>query len=161
MIQVSNKQHLSFNNQITSAPSVQYIDRIVEVLVEAPSVEPVVQILEVPIDRIVEVERIVHVEAPQIDLNPLHVRLDKHESALIELHSIYQNLIRNLYPELEMQRRALVAIKTQRDIDRNRRLILLKRIKKEQNAHRKTELKLKLAIAASLTLSIVSLIVKL
>lgn len=41
----------------------------------------------------------------------------------------------SIYDELEMQRRALVGLKTQRGIDRSRRLMLLKRIKKEKAEH--------------------------
>ncbi len=60
--------------------------------------------------------------------------------------------------ELEMQRRALVSIKAQRDIDRSRRLMLIKRLKKETQIVKK---QLKLTIIACILLSIISLIIKL
>ena len=59
--------------------------------------------------------------------------------------------------ELEMQRRALVSIKSQRDIDRNRRLMLIRKFKKEQENVKK----LKIIVVISLSLSIISLFIKL
>lgn len=61
---------------------------------------------------------------------------------------------------LDMQSRALVALKAQRDIDRNRRLMLIRRMRKEQNAHKKVEMALKIAVSISLILSLIILITK-
>lgn len=71
------------------------------------------------------------------------------------------NILDAMQTELAMQSRALIAIKMQRDIDRNRRLMLLRRMKKEHMFRQRTELKLKIAITASLLLSIMSMLIKL
>lgn len=66
----------------------------------------------------------------------------------------FQNVVMT---ELEMQRRALISIKAQRDVDRSRRLMLIRRLKKE---HKRTEFKLKLAMGASVIFTIAALIVR-
>jgi hypothetical protein len=71
------------------------------------------------------------------------------------------DFLKSVNAQLSMQSKALIAIKAQRDIDRNRRLMLLRRIKKEQILHKKNELALAVAVAASLILSIVSILFKL
>lgn len=63
--------------------------------------------------------------------------------------------------ELEMQRRALVALKVQQNIDRRNRIRLITRLKKERDSVRNMKFKLKLAISASLILSIASFFMKL
>ncbi len=86
-------------------------------------------------------------QAPEVDLEPIQEQLDQHEEVL-----------KAVCAELEMQRRALVAIKVQRDVDRSRRLMLIKRLGKERTASKKTVLTLKVAIAASLLLPLLMLI---
>lgn len=170
MIRISNRHH---SDKQIAGPQVQFVDRIVEVPVETePSIEHVhthtERTIEVPVDRVVEVERVVHVQAPKVDLEPIYDKLLDLEGRLLIIAHNKNEFIKDASNELGMQSRALIAIKAQRDIDRNRRLMLIKRLKKErdalkneQNAHKKMELKLKLAIGASLLLSIASLIVKL
>lgn len=63
--------------------------------------------------------------------------------------------------ELEMQRRALVVLKVQQNIDRRNRIRLITRLKKERDSVRNMKFKLKLAISASLILSIASFFMKL
>lgn len=63
--------------------------------------------------------------------------------------------------ELEMQRRALVALKTQRDIDRKRRLQFIQRVQKQNVTLKNTNKRLMYAVGASLVLSVLSLIIKL
>lgn len=164
MIRISNRNHSQSSGGISAGPQIQYVDRIVEVPVHIHSQsEPEIQVVEreVPVVSERVVEKVVHIEAPQVDLAPIHERSNRHEKALIQLHELYQNMAHSISGELEMQRRALVGLKTQRDIDRSRRLMLIRRMKKEQNLAKKREFKLKLAIGAGLLLSIVSLIVKL
>lgn len=139
-----------------STTKIQYVDRVVEKIVESP---PIIKMMPsevvtntVYVDR--PVEKIVHVAAEPVDLKPTQDKI-----AAIE-KTIGSNLSQ-IASELEMQRRALVAIKTQRDIDRSRRLMLLKRMKKEQAAHKKASFKLKVALSAGIVLSIVSLFIKL
>ncbi len=88
-------------------------------------------------------------QTQEVDLQPVQDHLDKHELVL-----------QAVYNELEMQRRALISLKTQRDIDRSRRLTLLKRIKKEQSQHKEKEFRLKLTVGVSLLISIISIFIK-
>lgn len=54
--------------------------------------------------------------------------------------------ISKIITELEMQRRALVNIKAQRDIDRKRRLQLIMRLKKQRDEQKKLNFKIILGI---------------
>ena len=157
---------IRLTNKTEHATNVVYVDRIVEVPVHS---EPIIEHtvthsehrVEVPVDRIVEVERRVEVQAPPVDLQPLISKLQELDGMIRMVANNKNEFIKHASNELGMQSRALIAIKAQRDIDRSRRLMLIRRMRKEQNTHKKTELKLKLAIGASLLLSIASLIVKL
>lgn len=165
MIRVSNRQH-SNSTGLQAGPQVQYVDRVVEVPVHTHSQsEPEIQVVEkevhVPVVTERVIEKIIHMEAPPVDLSGIHAHISRHEEHLRALDAHNQRWIGGISSELEMQRRALVGIKTQRDIDRSRRLMLIRRMKKERAQAQKNELRLKLAIGASLLLSIVSLIVKL
>lgn len=109
------------------------------------------------VDRIVEVpvEKIIHVEVEKMqDLSHIEQKFDHHESIFQSLHS-WNGRIAN---EMEMQRRALVGMKQQRDVDRKRRLQMIHRIKKHKDALNSVTLKLKIAIACSVVLSILALI---
>jgi hypothetical protein len=159
MIRVSNRQHET--NSI-AGQQIQYVDRIVEVPIEVPMVsKPEI----IYVDREIIKEVIIPGETvmvPQeIDLSPIQAQID--EIKMVINHNVKNtdSHLNNIHTNLDMQSRALIALKMQRDVDRNRRLMLIKRIRKEQKAHKKTELKLKLAIGASLIISIASLIVKL
>lgn len=159
MIRVSNRQH---DEHSIAGPQVQFVDRLVEVPVEVASAPEIVYV-----DR--EVIKEVHMEAPseqiilkqEVDLAPIHGDIEEIRAVVNHNTAHYDQFLDILRTNVDMQSRALVALKVQRDIDRSRRLMLMKRIKKEHNAHKKTALKLKLAIGASLLISIVSLIVKL
>lgn len=70
------------------------------------------------------------------------------------------NYLKLIADELEMQRRALVAIKMQRDVDRKRRLQLIQRLKRERDNNRELTFKIKLAMGASLLISILTFIIK-
>ncbi len=93
-------------------------------------------------------------QAPEVDLSPVHEHLNNHDQMLNQV----AQYVGKIMTELEMQRRALVALKQQRDVDRSRRLMLIQRMKKEQKLHQKTKLQMKVAIGAALLISIVSLI---
>lgn len=130
--------------QVSRPPDaiIQYVDREV--------------IREIPVERIV-----IQQDTKEADLSPVHKKLKQHEEVADSRHAENNHKFNLVANELNMQSRALVGLKAQRDIDRSRRLMLIKRMKKERDAAQKNELKLKLAIGASLLLSIVSLIVKL
>jgi hypothetical protein len=165
MIRISNRN--STSHQVQSAgPQVQYVDRIVERVVTSAPIESIVhtvetKIVEVPIDRTVEVEKVVYMS---VDLKPLEDKISDMEKATLynfnHIAAVQDGWNGKIITELEMQRRALVAIKQQRDIDRSRRLMLIQRIKKEQKAHDKTILKIKLVVSASILLSILTFIIK-
>lgn len=162
MIRVSNRHH---DEHSIAGPQIQYVDRIVEVPVEVASTPEIVYV-----DR--EVIKEVHMEADatpaeqiilkqEVDLAPIHGDIAEIRAVVNHNTAHYDKFLDIIRTNVDMQSRALVALKMQRDIDRSRRLMLMKRIKKEHKAHKKTALKLKLAIGASLLISIVSLIVKL
>jgi hypothetical protein len=144
----------------TAMTKIQYVDRIVEVPVHVMS-EPIVH-LSTPeiqyVDRVIEVEK--RVEVPVIHMVESSVSfetLEKFDKQILNQEKISKSII----TELEMQRRALVALKTQRDIDRSRRLLLIQRMKKAHTAHKKQAFMFKLAISASLILSVTTLLIKL
>lgn len=97
------------------------------------------------VDRIVEVEKIKHVQAQpeKTDLTPVYAHVSKHEEYLRALSERIDRMA-PIYAELEMQRQALVALKTQRDIDRSRRLMFMRRVKKQHDKLRQENWQLKL-----------------
>lgn len=111
------------------------------------------------VDRVSEVKVVEYVQPEKIDLTPVHARISKHEEYLQYLNERI-NSMEPIYTELEMQRRALVALKTQRDVDRSRRLMFMNRMKKQFNKVRNENWKLKLAAGASIVLSILTFIIK-
>lgn len=121
---------------------VQYVDR--DVTKEITS-EPIILKQEVDLSQVNE----------KLANHAEHLAKQNQHILAVQAHT--DRWYASICQELEMQRRALVGLKAQRDIDRSRRLMLLKRVKKEQNAHKKTELKLKLAMGASLILSILAI----
>lgn len=164
MERLSNRQHAEKTEAVTqyvyiekevekqSEPEIQYVDREV--------------IKEIPIEKVV-----IEYRDTEVDLSELKAYAQKQQElneefkAVINRHAdgIHQvmNWCNGAKDELEMQRRALIGLKAQRDVDRKRRLTLIRRIKDERTKAQKHELKLKLAVGVSLLLSIVSLIVKL
>lgn len=98
------------------------------------------------------------------NLVSIYQQLTDHTEHLVKYEAIcsyFQKCLDINKNELELQRRALIGLKTQRDIDRNRRLMLIRRLKRERDKAQVQEFKLKMVIGTSLLLSIISLIVKL
>lgn len=156
-----SKRPLSADEQ---APQLRYV------YVEKPVIET--QEVEVPVEVVVHKE----IEVPgetiilqqEVDLDAVKNwcsdRINEqnvaHAMKLQELHEYNLHIFNLIKTELEMQRRALVALKTQRDIDRRRRLSFIQRVKKERDQARKENFKLKLAAGASIVLSLLTFIVK-
>lgn len=157
MHRISNRQH---PNQVHVAPKVHYIEREVSVLSEPQIIETQVEkLVEVPVDRIVEIEKLVEVPV-KVDLSGIHAHISKHEQYLMALQAQIDRNYGSIFSELEMQRRALVAIKAQRDVDRKRRLQLIMRLKKQRDEQKVWNLRCKLVMGTSLLLSILSLLIK-
>lgn len=160
MQRISNRTH---NQAQHTSTQVHYVEVPVEKIVEVEKIiEKIVETSQLTdaVEATV-IEKIVHVEAPAVDLTEIHEKIfDLESQQMVIVHS-KNEFIRSASTELESQRRALVGIKAQRTIDRQRRLQFINRVKKERDEARKTIFKLKLAIGASLLISIVSLIVKL
>lgn len=138
------------------------------VYVEKPVVET--KEVEVPVEVIVQQEvpgeTIVLKQEVNLDAikNWCSDRIDEqnvaHAMKLQEVQEYNSHMFGLIKTELELQRRALIALKTQRDIDRNRRLMFMNRVKKERDRARKENFKLKLATGASIVLSLLTFIVK-
>jgi len=149
MIQLSNKN--------SHATKIEYVDRIVEVPVEtivhAKTADTIIQYVDretikeilVPGDTIV-------MEAQKIDLDPLHAKDQELEHKIQKLGEIHNNLANSVINELEMQRRALVSLKMQRDVDRKRRLQLINKLRKFRDDHKTSDWKYKAGIGISLLL---------
>lgn len=69
-----------------------------------------------------------------------------------------ENNMHKVVAELEMQRRALVSLKAQRDLDRHRRLQLIKRLKKYKKQQDQFNLHLKCIVSLSVLVSILLLL---
>jgi hypothetical protein len=149
---------------------IQYVDRPIEV---APQM-----IISEPEIHYVDREVIKEVYAPasgeqimipqEVDLNPIHEQIEQIKMVVDHNTKFHNEYLENLRLNSDMQSRALIALKSQRDIDRSRRLMLIKRIKKERNAlrdeqisHKKIELKLKIVMGVGILISIASLFIKL
>lgn len=145
MTRLSNR--ILTNNQ-NRVPEIQYIETVVE------------KIIEIPVIKEIEVEKIVHVQSDpiEVDFKSIYENLSQ---TLIESHSRHANQIEELQDMLELQGRALVQMKQDKNIDRGRRLQLLMRLKKHKEQDKKNKFKLHLAIVASCLLSVITLIVKL
>lgn len=163
MIRMTNKKDQAQQVIYVDRPSVEHIEVTkTEYITSEPEIHTVYVDREVIKEVPVQVDKlIIQKELEVVDLTDIQTHLSKHDDNFIEVIDRIEKVASAIQPELEMQRRALVAIKQQRDIDRNRRLMLIRRIKKERDAHKKNEFKFKLAIAASFLLSLASLIVKL
>lgn len=152
MIRVTNKKE--------HAPNIVYVDRPVVQKVEVEKAvvsEPQVifqdreVIKEVPVEKIVE-----KVVEKEVDLSPIHEKLDNHATSLQNLYN-WCHAAKN---ELELQRRALVGVKAQRDIDRSRRLMLIRRIKKEKVHHQKVMMGVKIIIMVNLFITLCHFIIR-
>lgn len=160
MQRLSNRLH---SEKSHAAPQVQHVERIVEVQVAS---EPEIQYVDREVIKEVHVEQEARqpdqiIVQEQVDLTPVTAAIEEIKMVMNHNTKHHNDYLDNLRVNSDMQSRALVALKMQRDVDRKRRLTLIKRMRKEQNAQKRYELKLKLAIGASLLLSIASLIVKL
>lgn len=152
----------------SSEPVIQirYVEVPTEVVVQAPAVEPEIRYM----DR--EVIKEVHVSSPQTvihqEADVAHVhelvekRMEQQKHAinvrLAELQGHQHKVFETVKTTIDMQSRALVALKAQRDIDRSRRLMLIRRLKKQRDEVHKLNLKFKLVIGMSLILTILSFI---
>lgn len=154
MDRLSNRQHSQKSESV-----VQYV------FVEKPAVEIIVPSSQPQIiyqDREVQVEKIVEVSADAAPIKEWsQKRLDEQNIAhalLLKDHKEHNDrrfeLIKN---ELEMQRQAIVGLISQREIDRSRRLMLIKRMKKGQAESQKSNFKLRLAVGVSLLLTVLLL----
>jgi hypothetical protein len=153
-----------------SAPQVQHIDRVVEVPVHTTSIEFrdkevfVDRIVEVPVEKIVEVEKLTEVSS-KVDESYIQLRINELNTDIMLVHHDHKEWTDQRFDSvktaLDMQSRALVALKAQRDIDRDRRLMLIKRIKKEKTEQKVINKKLKIAIAVSIVLPLLLLFIKL
>ncbi len=133
----------------------------VEKIVEVPVEKIVVQRVEVPVEveRLVEVPvREVEVRHEKVDLAPLEKRQQELERKIIEADNRQGLKHAQLTDLLDAQGRALVGLKADSHLARKRKLEMLRKLKRERDAQAKLNKQLKLAIAASLILSIVSLI---
>jgi hypothetical protein len=161
MIRMTNKKDQATQIVYVDRPIVHRIEVEKQVMSEP---EVIFQDREVIKEVSVEVEKLVHMEAEKMDLEPIHNKFKEHEDILTYHKAEIDTGIRKaklVAEELEMQRRALVAVKAQRDIDRNRRFMFMNRVRRERDAMRKLHFKLKLAVGASLLVSIISLLIKL
>lgn len=153
MERISNRHHSTKSEAV-----VQYV----YIEKEAPVVEmtePEIQYVDREVIKEIHIPGETVVQA--VDLSAVHEHINSKHAESVKMMDVHQKWFGSIQNELEMQRRALVGLKAQRDVDRKRRLTLIKRMKKDQDIAKKHEFKLKLAIGASLLLSIVSLIVKL
>ncbi len=174
MQRLSNRLHPEKSN---AAPQVQYVDRVVEKLVpaepeirfyskEIPESEPQIVYVDRVIEKLVQQEpaEIAPISTPvEIDLQPLQDQIDesnKKIKLLIDFAEKSSGWSQGASAELEMQRRALVAIKTQRDVDRSRRLMLIKRLKKQQDEQKKLNFKLKAAVAVAILIPLLLLFIR-
>ena|ERR1019366_9384406 len=157
MIRLTNKSSVV-------QPQIQYVDRPVEKVVSKSEIQYVDRevIKEVQVEgpeRVVTPDQIIIQE--KVDLAPIQAVIEEIKSVINHNTSVHNGYLDNLKTNSDMQSRALIALKQQRDIDRSRRLMLIKRLRRAQNAHKKLQLKLKLAIGTSIILSIISLFIKL
>lgn len=156
MERISNR---SFDGQPEPIVQIQYIE-VPAPVAKAP--DAIIQYVDREVVREVPVEHVVvHKEVKEVDLSPVHNKIKHHQEVSDARHSEANHKFSLVANELNLQSRALVGLKAQRDVDRKRRLTLIKKMKRQQDDAQKRELKLKLAVGASLLLSIVSLIVKL
>ena len=167
MQRLSNRIH---NEKSHAGPQIQHVDRVIEIPVEVKG-EVEVQYVDREVVKEIPVEKVViQHQNHEAELNQLKEYAQKQQAfneeakLIVNRHAdgIHQLMqwCNNAKEELEMQRRALVGLKAQRDVDRKRRLSFIKRVKKENDKQRNREFKLKLAVAASLLLTIISLILK-
>lgn len=150
MIRVSNKKH---PEKEIAGPQVHFVDRVVEVPVEQP---PLIEYIDRPVETVV-----VQKEVEKVDLQPLHDKNAELDNKINIIVQRFNEIMTHVGSELEMQRRAFIAVKMQRDIDRKRRLMFIRRIRKEHKKLQKQEFVLKCALGASFLLTVISLIIKL
>ncbi len=98
MIRISNRGHSE--HKVSAGPQIQVVERIVEVPVEIMMVSKPERIeVEVPVERIVEIERLVEKEAIAVDLTGIHAHLSKHEEGLRALNSQHDRWFSSLHNE--------------------------------------------------------------
>lgn len=162
MIRISNR---NYDSQSIAGPQIQYVERIVEVPVEhivvAKAPDAIIQYIDREIIREIPVAGETIVMSQPVDLKVFEEKQEALDSRVQGLSLHYHQWFGQIGAELEMQRRALVAIKMQRDVDRSRRLMLIKRMKKESKDHQKQVSFLKFSVGLSLLVAVLTLIIKL
>ncbi len=99
-------------------------------------------------------------EHAEVDLKPLNDQYNHLAQVLVESHNRHSSILDQTKTALDMQSRALVGLKMQRDVDRKRRLQVIKRMKKHQAEYKKSKFQVKCAMGAMLLFSILTLILK-
>lgn len=105
---------------------VQVIERVVT------KVQPVIEYVDRVVMHEVKSAPETIVVQKEVDLKPLTDKIHELEARLRVIAQSKNDFIQQASAELEMQRRALVALKMQQVIDRRNRLRLLKRLNKEK-----------------------------
>jgi hypothetical protein len=164
-VHIGGKPHPKNASVVNQDPVV--ITKTVETerIVEVPVERIVIERVEVPVERNVYLdapaqEKEIEVRYEQVNLKPLTDKHDELEHKAIKLenkHKLYQHETRE---QLEAHSRVLVHLRDRRNLDRKRRLQLIQRLKRHAAEQKLTTLKLKLAVGASLLLSLLSLLVK-
>lgn len=89
----------------------------------------------------------------EIDLKSIYdhqIIIDSNMKVVTQFLNDVNRFLPQVSSELEMQRRVLVGLKIQRNIDRRNRLRLLKRLNKEKQKNKQNLLILKMAIGCTL-----------
>lgn len=174
MIRVSNKQH---PEKEMAKPQVHYVDRVVEV--EVPVEQQVIQYIDRPVETVVvekdanlidvkewcqqriEEQNVAHALLLQDHKDRNNEKTNELENKINIIVQRFNEVMTHVGSELEMQRRAFIAVKIQRDVDRKRRLMFIKRVRKEQKKLEKQQFILKCALCASCLLTVISFFIKL
>ena len=144
-------------NKTDQATKVIYIEKPVIVEKQIPT-DAIIQYVDREVVREIPVSGETVVIQKEVDLQPLHDKDVELDVKLNKLGEIHNNFVQSVISELEMQRRALISIKLQRDVDRKRRLTLIKKLRKQRDANMRTNKIVYITLAASFLLSIITLI---
>lgn len=150
------KVTISRQSEATIIPNkedVIYIDRPVEVIVE--KLIEVDKIIHIPVEKEVEVIKYITTKDEQ-----LSKRLEQLEYQLIQKDLDLKHLVSKLDEEKNLNDRVLIGVKHQLMIDRKRKLSLIKNLKKKHLQNKKLQKQMKLAIGASVVLTLLSFLIK-
>ena len=148
---------IRMTNKTDQATKVIYIEKPVIVEKQIPT-DAIIQYVDREVVREIPVSGETVVIQKEVDLQPLHDKDVELDVKLNKLGEIHNNFVQSVISELEMQRRALISIKLQRDVDRKRRLTLIKKLRKQRDANMRTNKIVYITLAASFLLSIITLI---